>query len=372
MARPASRDETYFAQWERSPFADAYSADSPRRSCSRCNSASTTAPTCWRSASRAPIWSAMRSARAATKSRTCTRTWIKTIGHAVRSARRDRRQGSVGRRAQRRPRRDADSRAARRRRQGRRADQRRRARSTRSRQVLKPALGEGRHVTVLNTNDIYFEPGVYDKILKSRQLTDVAWSPRSRRSPGIQRVFRSEELRGGAKSKDPLLRAAALSYFPGRSGDLVFATKPGWMISAVRHDARIGDRRRSARADAVLGRGVKPGTLSGAGDAGRSDADAGRASSGLCDEGGRPSAVVRAVKRGVVADPFSPSRAVGGAAHSAGARRVVRRGREAGRTSPRGARRRQHHEGLRPSRRALPPRDRRRRPPGRLRRQRGR
>jgi predicted AlkP superfamily pyrophosphatase or phosphodiesterase len=99
-------------------------------------------------------------------------------------------------------------------------------------QALKPALGEGRHVTVLNTNDVYFEPGVYDKILKSRQLLTAVVGAIAGR-PGIQRVFRSEEIRGAANAKDPLLRAAALSYFPGRSGDIVFATKPGWMISGA-------------------------------------------------------------------------------------------------------------------------------------------
>src|SRR6478672_3727490 len=81
-------------------------------------------------------------------------------------------------------------------------------------QVLKPTFGPGRHVTVLNTNDIYFAPGVYDKILKSRQLITSLVSAIASR-PGIQRVFRSEEIRGAAKSSDPLLRAAALSYFPG-------------------------------------------------------------------------------------------------------------------------------------------------------------
>ena len=98
-------------------------------------------------------------------------------------------------------------------------------------QVLKPALGNGRHLTVLNTNDIYFEPGVYDKMLKSRPLLTAVVSAIAAQ-PGVERVFRSEELRGAAGSKDVLLRAAALSYFPGRSGDLVFATKPGWMIRA--------------------------------------------------------------------------------------------------------------------------------------------
>ena len=124
--------------------------------------------------------------------------------------------------------------------------------------ALKPALGDRRHVTVLNTNDLYFEPGVYDTIRKSKPLTDAVLAAIAAR-PGIQRVFRSEEVRGAARSKDPLLRAAALSYFPGRGGDLILATKPGWMISAS------GTTHGSANADdqrvpvMFFGHGVKPG-----------------------------------------------------------------------------------------------------------------
>jgi len=99
-------------------------------------------------------------------------------------------------------------------------------------ETLRPALGAGRHVTVLNTNDIYFEPGVYEKIRKSRELTAKVVGAIEAR-PGVQRVFMSEDVRGGASSKDPLLRAAALSYFPGRSGDVILVTKPGWMISST-------------------------------------------------------------------------------------------------------------------------------------------
>jgi predicted AlkP superfamily pyrophosphatase or phosphodiesterase len=125
-------------------------------------------------------------------------------------------------------------------------------------QVLKPALGAGRHITVLNTNDIYFEPGIYDKILKKRELmTSVISAIQAR--PGIQRAFRSEEIRGAAGSKDPLLRAAALSYFPGRSGDIVFVNKPGWMISAAgtTHGGASADDQRVPIL--FLGHGVKPG-----------------------------------------------------------------------------------------------------------------
>jgi predicted AlkP superfamily pyrophosphatase or phosphodiesterase len=125
-------------------------------------------------------------------------------------------------------------------------------------QVLRPALGQGRHVIVLNTNDIYFEPGIYDKILKKRELmTSVISAIQAR--PGIQRAFRSEEIRGAAGSKDPLLRAAALSYFPGRSGDIVFVNKPGWMISAAgtTHGGASADDQRVPIL--FLGHGVKPG-----------------------------------------------------------------------------------------------------------------
>ena len=125
-------------------------------------------------------------------------------------------------------------------------------------QALRPALGAGRHVTVLNTNDIYLEPGVYAKMLKSPELTTAVVSAITSR-PGIQRVFRSEEVRGADKSKDPLLRAAALSYFPGRSGDLILVTKPGWMISAAgtTHGSATPDDQRVPLL--FYGRGIKPG-----------------------------------------------------------------------------------------------------------------
>jgi predicted AlkP superfamily pyrophosphatase or phosphodiesterase len=125
-------------------------------------------------------------------------------------------------------------------------------------ETLRPALGAGRHVTVLNTNDIYFEPGVYAKITKSRELMAKVLGAIEAR-PGVQRVFLSEQVRGGANSKDPLLRAAALSYFPGRGGDIIFATKPGWMISAS------GTTHGSANPDdqhvpvMFVGAGIKPG-----------------------------------------------------------------------------------------------------------------
>jgi predicted AlkP superfamily pyrophosphatase or phosphodiesterase len=125
-------------------------------------------------------------------------------------------------------------------------------------ETLRPALGAGRHVTVLNTNDIYFEPGVYTRITGSRELTAKVLGTIGAR-PGVQRVFLSDQVRGGANSKDPLLRAAALSYFAGRGGDVIFATKPGWMISAsgTTHGSANPDDQRVPIM--FLGAGIKPG-----------------------------------------------------------------------------------------------------------------
>ena len=124
--------------------------------------------------------------------------------------------------------------------------------------VLAPALGEGRHVTMVNTNDVYFEPGVYNRIRKQSALLNAVVAAIAAR-PGVQRVFQAEQLRNGATSHDPLLRAAALSYVPGRSGDLILALKPGWMFSAG------GTTHGSANADdqrvpiLFMGHGVTPG-----------------------------------------------------------------------------------------------------------------
>lgn len=124
-------------------------------------------------------------------------------------------------------------------------------------QVLRP-LGEGRHVSLVASNDVYFEPGVYEKIQQTPHLfTSVMGAITS--TPGVQKVFRGEEVRDGASSDDPLLRAAALSYFPGRSGDLIIAPKPGWMftVRGTTHGSANPDDQRVPIL--FLGRGIKPG-----------------------------------------------------------------------------------------------------------------
>ena len=126
-------------------------------------------------------------------------------------------------------------------------------------EALYGAVTPGRHVSVIATNDIYFERGVYDRIRRSRELTSKVLGAIETR-PGVRKVFLAEDIRDGAKSKDPLVRAAALSYFPGRSGDIVFVPKPGWMISAAgtTHGNATPDDQRVPLL--FLGTGIKPGS----------------------------------------------------------------------------------------------------------------
>jgi len=53
--------------------------------------------------------------------------------------------------------------------------------------------------------------------------------------PGVARVLTSDEVSTAAAraSKDPQVRAAALSYFAGRSGDLIVIPSENWMLIAA-------------------------------------------------------------------------------------------------------------------------------------------
>ena len=94
------------------------------------------------------------------------------------------------------------------------------------------ALGPGRHVARTNGNDLYFVSGVFDRLSKTPGALDRVAAAIAA-VPGVQRVFKPEDIADAAAAADPLQRAAALSYVPGRSGDLILAPKPGWEFIAA-------------------------------------------------------------------------------------------------------------------------------------------
>src|SRR5205814_1930655 len=78
---------------------------------------------------------------------------------------------------------------------------------------------------------LYFAAGTYRRLQEAPAvLNEVIAGIAS--TPGIQRVLRSEDASSGLASSDRILRQAALSYFPGRSGDLILVLQPGWISVA--------------------------------------------------------------------------------------------------------------------------------------------
>lgn len=118
--------------------------------------------------------------------------------------------------------------------------------------------GSGSSIARVNGSDVYFTDHSTEQFAKMpAALNAVVAALESQ--PGIARVFRPEQLRAGANSADPLLRAAALSYVPRVSGDLVFALKPGWVsvASGTTHGtANVDDQRVPV---ILMGPGVRPG-----------------------------------------------------------------------------------------------------------------
>jgi predicted AlkP superfamily pyrophosphatase or phosphodiesterase len=119
------------------------------------------------------------------------------------------------------------------------------------------ALGPGRYVSRVIGNDIYLEPGTYDRLKAAGALHGVEKAIAG--LPGVAGVFRGEQLAGAAQTNDPLRRAAALSYVAGRSGDLVVALKPGWISisnGTTHGSATLDDQRVPI---ILMGPGIRPG-----------------------------------------------------------------------------------------------------------------
>lgn len=97
--------------------------------------------------------------------------------------------------------------------------------------AVQGAIGPGPAVVRMVTNDIYLQPGVFEK-LSANPAGLQAVIKAAQAQSGVMRAFHANELAIGATSGDALLRAAALSFFQGRSGDIVIAPRPGWMTGA--------------------------------------------------------------------------------------------------------------------------------------------
>lgn len=101
--------------------------------------------------------------------------------------------------------------------------------------ALKPLLGgEGPYIAATNGGEVYFKPGVYDRVKANPDAVRAVTRAVSE-LPGILRVLTSDEVATAAArtSKDKVVKAVALSHYPGRSGDLLVLPKENWLFSAT-------------------------------------------------------------------------------------------------------------------------------------------
>jgi predicted AlkP superfamily pyrophosphatase or phosphodiesterase len=97
--------------------------------------------------------------------------------------------------------------------------------------VVSKKFGHGRWVAVEAYSEFYFRKGVFDRIAAdSALLAEVMGAIEAQ--PGVQKVYDGRTLAASAGNAlgDPVAAAAAKSYFPGRSGDLLITLKPNWIF----------------------------------------------------------------------------------------------------------------------------------------------
>jgi predicted AlkP superfamily pyrophosphatase or phosphodiesterase len=104
--------------------------------------------------------------------------------------------------------------------------------------ALRSFLGPGKNVANSAYTDIYLQNAALERMKKDPAAT-VAVLKALRALPGIAQAYTAREIAAPRtrSSSDPIKRAAALSYFRGRSGDLIIVPREGWILttSATTH-----------------------------------------------------------------------------------------------------------------------------------------
>jgi predicted AlkP superfamily pyrophosphatase or phosphodiesterase len=84
-------------------------------------------------------------------------------------------------------------------------------------------------VARITGNDIYFAPGVYDR-LQTDGATRQAVLAAILGQPGIASIYPAEALEDRPATMNHFRKAFAFSYFSGRSGDMFLLQKPYWLL----------------------------------------------------------------------------------------------------------------------------------------------
>ena len=125
-------------------------------------------------------------------------------------------------------------------------------------EALTKVLGAGKHITTFVHDYFYLEPGVYEKLQANPAamrslLADLT------RAPGVLRAYSRDDLESDRFMDDTVGRQAALSYFPGRSGDVMLVWKPYWIESASATTHGSGYQYDTHVPVLLMGRGIAAG-----------------------------------------------------------------------------------------------------------------
>ena len=96
--------------------------------------------------------------------------------------------------------------------------------------AVRAALDTAAAVANFEEQDLYFAPGVYQRLLdRPEALAHVMDAIQS--VEGVAEVYRADTIRSRRDAGSAVERALARSYYPGRSGDLLVVLRPYWTTS---------------------------------------------------------------------------------------------------------------------------------------------
>jgi predicted AlkP superfamily pyrophosphatase or phosphodiesterase len=127
-------------------------------------------------------------------------------------------------------------------------------------EVLGDALGPGEHVAATQYTDHYLSPAAAERVQKDEKLRTAVLDA-LRALPGVRQVYYGPDLASpeARRSSDPMMRAAALSYYPGRSGDLILVPRRHWITSTAATSHGTSNDYDQCVPLIVFGAAVKPG-----------------------------------------------------------------------------------------------------------------
>ncbi len=99
--------------------------------------------------------------------------------------------------------------------------------------ALVPFLGPGKYVAHSAYTDVYLQEKALKRIRKDPSARKAVLDA-LRALPGIAQAYTADEIAKPASrsGSDPVKRAAALSYYAGRSGDLIIIPRENWLLTS--------------------------------------------------------------------------------------------------------------------------------------------